>query len=80
MTRTIEPLYSSSFSLFKRKTTLKEKKKKKKKLVLAKQIISKKMSVGPTIQPPKRKKFKHHYLPRLTPWHSIIVLIQPKII
>lgn len=49
MTRTIEPLYSSSFSLFKRKTTLKEKKKKKrkkkekgkKKLVLAKQIISK---------------------------------------
>lgn len=31
MTRTIEPLYSSSFSLFKRKTTLKEKKKKKRK-------------------------------------------------
>lgn len=31
MTRTIEPLYSSSFSLFKRKTTLKEKKKRKEK-------------------------------------------------
>lgn len=29
MTRTIEPLYSSSFSLFKRKTTLKEKKRRK---------------------------------------------------
>lgn len=50
MTRTIEPLYSSSFSLFKRKTTLKEKKRRKekkrerpkKKSVLAKQIISKK--------------------------------------
>lgn len=31
MTRTIEPLYSSSFSLFKRKTTLKEKKRRKEK-------------------------------------------------
>lgn len=31
MIRTIEPLYSSSFSLFKRKTTLKEKKRRKEK-------------------------------------------------